>query len=173
MTAMADGTSAPAQSQCLETIVAFLTRIGIEVRRAPVPSGFLPGIAVERGALCFDPERLQHPGDLLHEAGHLAVAAPAERRRPEVDTDPGLEMAAIAWSWAAAAHLGLPPEVVFHEQGYRGGSRAIITAFQTGPGFGVPLLEWLSMTLTGARALAAGVQPFPHMLCWLRPADEQ
>lgn len=164
-------TDAQSRTQNLETIVAFVTSIGIEVRRVTIPHGFLPGLAVERGTLCFDPERLEHPGDLLHEAGHIAVTAPAEHAA--VDTDPGLEMAAIAWSWAAGVHLGLPPEVVFHEQGYRGGSRSIITAFQTGPAFGVPVLEWLGMTATGARAQAAGVEPFPHMLRWLRAAGER
>ena len=38
--------------------------------------------------------------------------------------DGGLEMAAIAWSYAAAIHLEIPPAVVFHEAGYRGGSKS-------------------------------------------------
>jgi hypothetical protein len=62
----------------------------------------------------------------------------------------------------------MPPEVVFHGDGYRGGSCSLITAFRDGPGFGVPLLEWMGMTATGARASRAGVPPFPHMIRWLR-----
>lgn len=153
----------------LEQIVAFLTNIGVDVRRRHVVDAFLPGVTLEAGVLYFDPERLEHAGDLLHEAGHLAVTAPEERTHLlPVDPDPGLEMAAIAWSWAALQHLGMPPEVVFHEHGYRGGSRSIIDAFQTTAGFGVPVLEWLGMTATKSRAEAMGVPPFPHMVHWLR-----
>jgi hypothetical protein len=155
-------------SRFIEDIVAFLTSIRIDVRPRQVPHGFLPGLAVETGVLFFDPERLEHPGDLLHEAGHIAVTAPEERASAAVKVEPGLEMAAIAWSWAAIQYLGLPPEVVFHERGYRGGSTSIIEAFEMGPAFGVPLLEWFGMTATGERARAAGVLPFPHMIRWLR-----
>jgi len=149
-------------------IIAFIESIGIEVATKSIPSSFLPGVTIEQGTLFFDPERLLHCGDLLHEAGHIAVTAPEERFRA-VDPDAGLEMAAIAWSWAALKHLELPADVVFHEGGYRGASQSIIEAFQTGPGFGVPLLEWVGMTATGQRAEEAGVAPFPHMLRWVRP----
>lgn len=161
------------KDEWLERIVAFLRSIGIEVRRKPIQGSFLPGVSVEFGIVYFDPDALEHVGDLLHEAGHVAVTAPAERARASsVDTDPGFEMAAIAWSWAALQHLGMPPEIVFHEHGYRGWSRSIITAFQTSTGFGVPLLEWLGMTATGSRADAAGLRPFPHMLRWVRDVNE-
>lgn len=148
-------------------IITFIESIGIEVATKPIPASFLPGVTVEQGVLYFDPERLVHCGDLLHEAGHIAVTAPEERPHG-VNPDGGLEMASIAWSWAALTHLGLPPDVVFHEDGYRGASQSIIEAFQTGPGFGVPILEWVGMTATGKRAEAAGVEPFPHMLLWVR-----
>lgn len=157
------------QQLWLEEIVVFLTGIGIGVEPKRVLDSFLPGVTIENGVIVYDPARLDQPGDLLHEAGHIAVTAPEQRASSGlVDTNPGLEMAAIAWSWAAAQHLAIPPEVVFHERGYRGASRSIIEAFQTGPAFGVPVLEWLEMTATGARALRAGVPPFPHMLRWLR-----
>jgi hypothetical protein len=131
----------------------------------------MPGITIDQGVLILDRQRLSHVGDLLHEAGHLAVLTPAQRTAlpGKLAADPGSEMAAIAWSWAALTHLGVPPEVVFHQEGYRGDSHAIITAFCQGPAFGVPLLEWMGMTLTGARAAAAGLPPFPHMTRWLRP----
>lgn len=157
------------QTEWLERIVAFLTEIGIGVRHGEVRGGFLPGVTVERGDVVFDLDRLAHVGDLVHEAGHVAVTAPEQRSQSTlIDPDPGLEMAAIAWSWAALRAMNLPPEVVFHERGYKGGSRAIIEAFETGPAFGVPILEWLGMTKTQRHAVAAGVPPFPHMLRWLR-----
>jgi len=63
------------------SIVAFLRGIGLEVKtRAVAGPTFLPGITVERGVIVFDPVSLQHPGDLLHEAGHLAVKPPLERQ---------------------------------------------------------------------------------------------
>ena len=61
-------------------IVAFLTGIGLSVRRAEIVAPtILPGILVEHGALLFDPARLRFPCDLLHEAGHLAVVPPERR----------------------------------------------------------------------------------------------
>ena len=78
-----------------------------------------------------DERKLVHPGDLLHEAGHLAVLPAVQRgcAQNHVGEDAGLEMAAIAWSYAAARHLGIAPEVVFHEAGYRGGAESILENF--------------------------------------------
>jgi len=56
-------------------ICTFLVSIGLPVRTGAVPGpSFLPGIAIEHGVLVFDEDRLLYPGDLLHEAGHLAEA---------------------------------------------------------------------------------------------------
>ncbi len=52
----------------------------------------------------------------------------------------GEEMAATEWAVAAVTHLGLPLNLVFHEEGYRGGSNNLIDAFSQGKGFGFPLL---------------------------------
>ena len=40
----------------------------------------LPGIKLDQGVLFYDSDELQFPGDLLHEAGQLAVKAPAGRK---------------------------------------------------------------------------------------------
>jgi hypothetical protein len=143
-----------------ERIAGFLEGIGIAVTPEPAGEGLLPGLAVRDGGIAADPERLLYPGDLLHEAGHIAVTDPALRPTlSQVSDDPGEEMAAIAWSWAAAAELGLDPEVVFHADGYRGGSATIIEAFASRRWFGVPLLACWGMT----------EEPlFPRMLRWLR-----
>ncbi len=153
------------------TIVAFLREIGLEVRFAPVRAdSVLPGIDVERGVLLVDEPALLHPGDLLHEAGHLAVLSPARRREAggRLDALDAQEMAAIAWSYAAALQLGIDPVVVFHPAGYRGSSETIVANFGAGRYFGVPILGWLDMT-----------SAYPAMTDWLNrrsdawPGDEE
>jgi hypothetical protein len=152
-------------------LLAFLVRIGLEARTRPLREPtFLPGIRIRRGALLVDPARLRYPGDLLHEAGHLAVTPAA--RRPALDgdlgTDLGDEIGAIAWSYAAARHLGVDPAVVFHPDGYRGCSQGFLDNFARGRYVGVPLLQWMGLTLDEKAARAQGVPAYPHMLRWLR-----
>lgn len=149
-------------------IVAFLRAVGIAVDVAVLDGDtFLPGIDVAAGRLRVDPARLAWPGDLLHEAGHVAVGDPA---RPDegVSDDPGEEMAAIAWSYAAALELGLAPEILFHAGGYRGGARALIENFAEGGYVGVPMLAMWGLTHEPHRAKAAGLRGYPHMLAWRR-----
>jgi hypothetical protein len=147
----------------------FIRSIGIELQAAELPhSTFLPGIDIRNGVILVDEVRLAHPGDLLHEAGHLAVADPAERNAARLSPSDGDEIAAIAWSWAALKHLGLDPAIVFHPQGYRGGSQAFIENFSLGRTFGQPLLQYYGMTFESKTAAANGAAPFPHMLRWVR-----
>ena len=70
------------QKQLIHKIISFLIDIGIEVRvEAPAEPTVLPGIDVQHGALVFDEAQLKYPGDLLHEAGHIAVVTPERRKR--------------------------------------------------------------------------------------------
>ena len=147
----------------LERIVEFLTTIGLEVRFEAIEAPtILPGLTVDHGVLVVDEAHLAHVGDLLHEAGHLAVVPPADRSAMTVDmgSDGGMEMGALAWSYAAARHLDLHPEVVFHDEGYRGDARNLIENFDEGRYVGVPILVWRGMTTTEA---------FPSMATWLAP----
>lgn len=156
-------------------MVEFLNRIGISVcaGRFSEPA-FLPGILVAQGALIIDEPSLRYPGDLLHEAGHIAVAAPS--RRPHlganVGGDAGEEMMAIGWSYAAAIHLGLDPAVVFHPDGYRGGSASLLENFSEGRYIGVPLLQWIGLTAEPGPAAALGIPPYPHMRKWIRDVED-
>jgi hypothetical protein len=146
-------------------IVSFLVEIGIAVREEPLSGPtFLPGLTIHRGALVIDESRLLYPGDILHEAGHLAVLTPSARAAADGDVgdDAGMEMAAIAWSYAAALHIGLDPSVVFHADGYRDASETLLENFAAGRYFGVPILQWAGMTA------ASGARPFPSMQRWLR-----
>jgi len=122
---------------------------------------FLPGIHTVSGILRVDVAKLQWPGDLLHEGGHLALLTPDQRLHThgDVGDDGGDEMGAIAWSYAAALHLQLDPAVVFHSGGYRGGSRAMLDNFASGRYLGVPILAW--------RGLCEAAS-YPRMIHWLR-----
>ena len=167
MTATQDG------EELTGVIVPFLREIGLIVQFDTLREDtFVPGIYLRHGGLVVDTSRLAYPGDLLHEAGHLAVMPP--ERRAEVDGDAGKsaaeEMMAIAWSYAALVHLGLDPAVVFHGGGYKGDSESLIENFTNGRTFGVPLLQWLGMTYEPAQAAANGADAYPRMIRWLRPA---
>jgi hypothetical protein len=146
-------------------IVSFLVEIGMAVCEETLPGPtFLPGVTIRRGALVIDEARLLYPGDILHEAGHLAVLTPAARAAVDGDVgdDGGMEMAAIAWSYAAALHIGIDPSVVFHAGGYRNGSASLLENFAAGRYVGLPILQWVGMTA------ASGARPFPSMQRWLR-----
>jgi len=155
----------------ISRMAGFLASIGLETAPAVLSeAGFLDGLTISHGVLLVDEEHLAYPGDLLHEAGHLAVV-PAQKRKllhGNVGSDPGEEMAAIAWSYAAALYLGIDPAVVFHPSGYSGGSQAILQNFSQGRYFGVPMLEWLGLTADKKTAALLQVSRYPHMLKWLR-----
>lgn len=153
-----------------DRMIAFIRHAGIAVSAGEVPGdSFLPGLTVRDGGIVYDPARLAYPGDLLHEAGHIAVSDPAARPTlSAISDDPGEEMAAIAWSYAAACAIGIDPAVVFHPHGYRGGATAIIDNFAAGRYFGVPMLEWFGMAADKADAALTGEARYPAMRRWLR-----
>jgi len=159
----------------LETISGFINEIGISCTEGPIPEiTFLPGIAVVQGSLVYDVARLKYPGDLLHEAGHLAVLLPADRGLANGsdnisgDLDPGgAEMAAIAWSWAAKEALGVPAEVLFHDGGYQEGGDALASNFEQGKYLGHYMLQWIGMTSTQTQ-VQADMPLYPKMKRWLR-----
>jgi len=65
----------------------------------------------------------------------------------------------MLWSYAAAQAIGVPPEIVFHPAGYRGGSQWILDNFRQGSYLGLPLLVWMGLTTH---------EDFPRMTRWLR-----
>lgn len=152
------------------TIAEFLDRIGIPLSVESVADDvLLPGVTVRYGTLVFDPERLPWPGDLLHEAGHIAVTACAIRSTlAEIPNDPGEEMAAIAWSYAAALEAGIDPAIVFHEAGYKGSSASLLATFTSGGNVGVPLLAWYGMTADPKGRAETSLPAYPTMTHWLR-----
>jgi hypothetical protein len=147
----------------------FLAQIGIPTQEVELSEDtFLPGILIENGGLSIDPAKLRYPGDILHEAGHLAVTPAAERAqlsgnvmagKSEQAGIDGEEIVAILWSYAAAQAIGVPPEMVFHPDGYRNSSQWMLNNFCQGTYPGLPLLAWMGLTTT---------EDFPRMTRWLR-----
>jgi hypothetical protein len=159
----------------LEKCIVFIQSIGIPVV-SDTTSGadFLPGLSVEDGAIILDKEKLQYPGDILHEAGHIAVVPAAERntlnagsiaKRKDREAE---EMMAIAWSYAACVHLAIDPHFVFHDDGYKGGGSYIADSFAGKQYFGLPMLQWIGLTYDEKNATEKGAAPYPAMIKWLR-----
>jgi len=156
-----------------QKIVAFLIGVGIPVREGPVATdSFLPGLSIVNGALVYDRLSLQWPGDLLHEAGHIATTPTAMRALLSDSLEQaafvphGGEAEATAWAYAATVYLGLAPSVLFHQGGYHGKSASLITTYSCGVYPGCHGLAQAGMTLLGVDA--ASTLPYPQMTKWLR-----
>ena len=162
--------------ETITIITDFVRSIGIPVEFGPMPDGqeFLPGLSVKNSGLLIDPDHLKYPGDILHEAGHLAVATPEKRGKMHGilgtgnDEDIGEEMMAIAWSYAAARYLNIDPYIVFHEEGYKGGGAGIVKDFSEERFFGVSTLQWIGLTYESKNAKENNTEPYPHMIKWVR-----
>lgn len=154
------------QSDMIERIVAFVRGIGIPVTEDAVAAdSFLPAVAVVKGGVVVDRARLQWPGDILHEAGHLAVLE-ANARDGAVPDDRALELAAMAWSYAAAVELGIDPGVVFHTGGYNGRGPSLAQSYAMGLYIGLPELVAAGMT-HGPLTAPEGTPVYPAMVRWL------
>lgn len=156
-------------------IIEFIESIGIKVRYQSLSENtFLPGLLIDKDCICIDMEKLKFPGDILHEAGHIAVVPAADRMDLSADTiidrehQGAEEMMAIAWSYAACKHLEIDPYIVFHEAGYQGGGNQIADQFGQGSYFGVPMLQFAGMSAEPRMADALGLPAFPMMAKWLR-----
>lgn len=163
--------------QYLEPILRFLDEINLPYQLQPINGKmFLPGIMIRKGTIIIDKEKLKFPGDILHEAGHIAVA-PADVRskltspvNAQLDFDAAThEMMTLAWSYAAALESGTPLDVLFHAEGYKGQGDNISYGFQSGQYIGLPMLQYLGMACDANHAAKNNTQPFPAMIHWLRP----
>lgn len=135
---------------------------------------FFPGIVIRNGEIILDRARNTWPGDLLHEAGHLAVFPQAVRSTVNGDLPDCVQMAhagepeATAWAYAAICELGLPTEVLFHEGGYRGCSERLRFTFAAGVYLGVAGLCAAGMAATPMAVRSGDARAYPAMLRWLR-----
>jgi hypothetical protein len=150
----------------IETIVVFLQSINISiVEQKLTDDTFLPGLSIYGNSILVDLDKLKYPGDLLHEAGHIAITE--EQIRPLIGTSEiganwptaGDEIAAILWSYAASCFLNLDLEIVFHPNGYKKDSEWLIEQFSNKNYMGLPLLVWMSL---------CNKEEFPRMKKWIR-----
>ena len=155
------------KEQLIQTATEFLTQIGVPVRIGAIAEAcFLPGLNIMSGTLVIDPEQLSYPGDILHEAAHIALAPPSRRGAlgGKLAITPAEEMAALAWSYAAAVSIGIDPLIVFHEHGYKKGGAQLASQFASGlppGGPGVPILQWWGLTTA-----------YPQMQHWVRQSED-
>ncbi|MEP3889377.1 MAG: hypothetical protein ABJN69_02855 [Hellea sp.] len=160
-------------SSAFQDCVDFIQSIGLMVQWVETLTDcIVPGFAIENGALQICEAQVLYPGDILHEAAHLAVIPARDRpklsntsigERPNFEAE---EMMCLAWSYAACLHLNLDPEFVFHGEGYKGGGQYLAENFKQGQYIGVPMLQYVGMALeteTGDQAA------YPAMIKWLRP----
>ena len=147
-------------------IIDFLTSIHINVIEKELTNNtFLPGLSLLGNTILMDSNKLKYPGDLLHEAGHIATTEEHKRQligTSKMDTTwptDGDEIATIIWSYAACRHLKLDLEVVFHPNGYKNDANWLITQFSNKNYIGLPLLEWMNL---------CNKDDFPEMIKWLR-----
>ena len=161
--------------QSIEKCLEFLNHIGIKpICKKIEGDPLLPGLSIENGCLLIDTTSLKYPGDILHEAGHIATVPALHRptlnaadieKRPDREAE---EMMSIAWSYAACVHLNFDPYFVFHDTGYKGGGTSIADNFRNENYFGLPMLQWIGLTADKKTAALLGVPPYPYMIKWLR-----
>ncbi|MFM6924212.1 MAG: hypothetical protein ACKOU7_01825 [Ferruginibacter sp.] len=168
------GTVYPHAEEELGKCIDFLHSIGIKTIDATLTSPtFLPGLSVKNGCIVIDRRTLKFPGDILHEAGHIAVVPAADRDTLDEaaigkrENRGAEEMMAIAWSYAACIHLGIDPAFVFHDNGYKGGGSYIAENFKEKRYFGLPMLQWKGMALDEASAARQDLPAYPNMLKWM------
>jgi hypothetical protein len=150
-------------------LVTFVRSIGIEVYACTINwKTQFPGLDIKAGVVLIDKNQLIHPGNILHEAGHIAVHDPARRKQPKFQPRNGEELSALAWSYAAVVYLGLNSELVFYPGSYHGWATSLVENFAEGRYLGVPLLQRFGMCIEERFASERGVKPYPHMLKWVR-----
>lgn len=159
-----------------DRLIAFLRGIGLRVDEETLTTpGFLPGVCIRAGGLVVDRNSLEWPGDLLHEAGHLAVMPAALRPEQsgalhDCEQVPHAgEAEATAWAFAAACAVGLSAHELFHAGGYHGHGEALAMTFGCGVYPGLHGLMQAGMAYGLAEARSLSVEPYPQMRRWLRP----
>ena len=150
-------------------LATFVCSVGIDVQACAINwKTQFPGLDIKMGAVLVDEQEVIHPGNILHEAGHIAVHDPGRRLEPKFSPSRGEELAALAWSYAATVYLGLNSKLVFYPGSYHGWDTSLVENFAEGRYLGVPMLQRYGMACEPRLAAERGLNPYPHMLKWIR-----
>jgi len=178
--------------------VDFVRSIGISVSEgvaADLKGSFVPGVRIAAGGLIVDIETV-FPGDVLHEAGHLAIIPEQFRHLadgtlravfnamtqhlkdnpmaiaawPEDRVCRGIlqsgEAEAAAWQYAAAQHIGLPDEWLFPPESFQGEPEDTLLRLKANQYFGINGLQ--SAGWTRVHAMGNPTLPlYPKLTFWL------
>jgi hypothetical protein len=171
----------------LEAAFTFCKAIGIPIEWKAGVSGFVPGIRIEQGVILVD--RGAKPGDLLHEAAHLAIMPSSFRSKAstnlhqafksmmdclnEHDPESAIAIAimqcgdteATAWSWAAGKACGIPDELIITDSSYDGVGAEIRTMLSLKGYLGINGLSRAGF------CRVRGDNAFPHMNKWMQDAS--
>lgn len=152
-------------------VVAFIRSLGIDIVEAPMARKTLvPGADIVAGGIVFERSALCQPADLLHEAAHIALTVPDRRASLDgtIPSSPAEEMAAIAWTWAAARHLDIAPHEVFHDEVISGNGPTFRENFSADCYVGVPMLQYWGLTVERKSPTADPAAVYPNMIAWVR-----
>lgn len=195
--ALGEGTHVP--EHWARVACEFVRSIGIPVEvteeSAALAGGFLPEIQVANGGLVVDVTRV-FPGDILHEAGHLAVIPAVFRAKasghlevvhatmshylqthiddlmssPEDPVCRGIMQSddpeATAWQYAAAQAIGLPDEWLFPKDAFDGDAASILAALRARQYLGINGLQAAGWTVC-RRSPRRDVPEYPELAFWL------
>lgn len=178
----------------LDRIGAFLDSIGLKSEKVTATSGLLPEIEIREGRVLYTSSC--HPGDLLHEAGHLAllpsrwrgwvngdVSESSERIYEDLvrigtEFESPVYLAVLqsgdqevtAWAWAAAVHLDIPmnDRINMSPDTYQGGARDIRIMLQMGKYVGIHGLQHAGYCRAGNHPYR-GLPRYPQMAFWAQP----
>lgn len=176
---------------CL-AILDFLNGIGIVARAVPPSAAmsqtFTPHVLIRNGQIDADIENV-FPGDILHEAGHVAVipapfrplasgnlSAAFKAMHSYLDENPrGLQTypedpicrailqcsdtEATAWQYAAAIEVGLPEHLLFPEGSYQGYAEENLTRLKDSQHFGINGLQAAGWTVLRAFPSSSRAMP--------------
>lgn len=170
----------------IQQAIIFLKGIGFNTERGEVTANsFVPNITIKNGEIVYNEEALV--GDMLHEAGHLAIL-PAKYRSicqanvgrsvaeiwkhadaaGELEVDSPMYRALIqasdpeatAWAWAAGKEIGIAEEEIIPDFQYQGTGEEIRSMLSARCYLGINGLR--------AAGMLDSVKTFPKLTRWVQ-----
>lgn len=179
-------------------VVEFLNEIGIEAKIEQGAHGFVKHARITNGSLAIDPAC--PVGDVLHEAGHIAITPARYRRLLDGDIQWGIRKAwedaerfnlgpddplmraliqcsdpeATAWAWAAGLHIGLAPEQIIYDSDdpfhYGGEAWSVRQAHEMGYSLGAHGLAHAGFCQVGMYNRFNPLPKYPQLAFWTQQA---